>query len=327
MSARVGEPQLISAADFASASLPEAPKEIIGDGQIAIVAAQYGRGKTPLFAHAALEAACSIALTPLGLNSCSGPVLVLDGESNPSLYRAMFARLMHSAAVEQWPQNLHFWFKLDQKLTPGNASFDALARLVAKFQPSLLVPDPLRQFSSGYDLTKPKDALTFMNSLRSLQSEAPKLRIALPHHLTKRDLNSDSGALADDPWAWLERVSGSLALLDHADVRLGFEEENGKLVMAGIKRGVGIVGPWHFEVENDGLGQPCRYRFEDRERSVHARYVAFLQKLPDSYTWQAGRVSLGISDSTMHRFTKAVTEAGLVSQGIDKLYRKVEVRK
>jgi hypothetical protein len=28
-------------------------------------------------------------------------------------------------------------------------------------------------------------------------------------------------------------VSGSLALLDHADVRLGFEEENGKLVLPG----------------------------------------------------------------------------------------------
>ena len=50
------------------------------------------------------------------------------------------------------------------------------------------------------------------------------------------------------------------------------------------------------------------------------------QPLPDSYTWQAGRIILGIGDSTMHRFTKAVLDAGLVAQGTDKTYRKVEVR-
>jgi hypothetical protein len=145
--------------------------------------------------------------------------------------------------------------------------------------------------------------------------------------LKKRDLKGDPIALADDPWAWLERVSGSLALLDHADVRLGFEEENGKLVLAGIKRGVGIVGPWHFEMEENSEGQPCRFRFEDRDRSVIARYAEFLKQLPDSFTWKAGRLILGIAESTMHRFMKAIQAAGLVVQGPDGAYRKLEERK
>ena len=243
MNVRTGDPCFISAAALAETSLPEVQKEIIGDGQIAIIAAQYGRGKTPLFAHLALEGACAVPLTPLGLDSCRGPVMVFDGESNPSSYKEMLARIMRGVEIERWPENLQLWFRLDPSLTPGHASFDSLTRVVAQHQPGLLVLDPLRQFCSGYDLTKPKEAVLFINILRSLQAEAPKLRIGLPHHLTKRDLNTECGALADDPWAWLERVSGSLALLDHADVRLGFEEENGKLVLAGIKRGVGTSWP------------------------------------------------------------------------------------
>jgi hypothetical protein len=327
MTARTGDLRLITAADLAKAILPEVSKEIIGDGQIAIISAQYGRGKTPLLAHMAVEAACSIQLTPFGLETCRAPVIVLDGESNPASYRDTFARLMRAVGIENWPERLQLWFKLDEALTPGNASFDALSRTVAEQQPGFLVLDPLRQFASGYDLLKPKDSLLFVNMLRSLQAEAPKLRIALPHHLTKRDVRADHVALADDPWVWLERVSGSLALLDHVDVRLGFEEENGKLVMAGIKRGVGLVGPWHFEVENDGAGQPCRFRFEDCAHSMKTRYTDFLEKLPDGFTWKAGRLVWGIGESTMHRFMKDAQSAGMLVKGADGVYRRVEVRK
>jgi hypothetical protein len=327
MTARTSDLRLISASDLASAALPEVSSDVIGDGQIAIIAAQYGRGKTPLLAHMALEAACSAPLTPLGLSTCRSPIVVLDGESNPASYRAMFKRLMCAASVEEWPQALRFWFKLDQGLTPGSPSFDNLTRLVASCKPGLVILDPLRQFASGYDLTKTRDALTFMNSLRALQAEAQGLRLTLSHHLTKRDLGADHVALADDPWAWLERVSGSLALLDHADVRLGFEEENGKLVLPGIKRGVGIVGPWHFTLEEDERGEPCRFRFEDREHSILARYAEFLKQLPDTFPWKTAKQLLNISDSTMHRFTKSVLKAGLLVQGPDGAYHKVEVRK
>jgi hypothetical protein len=327
MTAHTGGLKLISGAELASVSLPEVSKQIIGEGEIAVIAAQYGRGKTPLLAHLALEAACGIPLTPLGLITCRSPIVVLDGESNPAWYRVMFKRLMRAASVEEWPESLRFWFKLDPRLTPGVPSFDALSRLVTELQPGALVLDPLRQFSSGYDLVKPSDALRFMNMLRGLQPQAAGVRIVLPHHLTKRDLKGDPIPLADDPWAWLERVSGSLALLDHADVRLGFEEENGKLVLAGIKRGVGIVGPWQFAVEEDEQGEPCRFRFEDREHSIRTRYVGFLAKLPDNFKWTVGRLLLGISESTMHRFVKAVKAAGLLVQDSDGGYRKVEERK
>jgi hypothetical protein len=234
---------------------------------------------------------------------------------------------MLAVGVEQSPDALRFWFKLDQGLTPGDPSFDNMTKLVASLRPGLLVLDPLRQFASGYDLTKTKDALRFMDSLRTLQRATPGLRLTLSHHLTKRDLGADHVALADDPWAWLERVSGSLALLDHADVRLGFEEENGKLVLAGIKRGVGIVGPWHFTLEEDAQGQPCRFRFEDQEHSIRDRYAHFLDKLPDPFTWKTGRLLLDIGESTMHRFVKAAKAAGMLVQGADGVYRKVEVRK
>jgi len=327
MTTRTGDLRLISASELASAPLPEVSSQIIGEGQIAVIAAQYGRGKTPLLAHLALEAACGIPLTPLGLATCRSPIVVLDGESNPAWYRTMFKRLMRAASVEEWPESIRFWFKLDPALTPGIASAHALSRLADELKPGLMVLDPLRQFAYGYDLLRPRDALLFMDTLRTVQAKALGLRIALPHHLTKRDLKGESVALADDPWAWLDRVSGSLALLDHADVRLGFEEENGKLVLAGIKRGVGIVGPWHFEVEEDEQGEPCRFRFENQEHSIRARYGAFLEKLPDAFKWTSGRLLLGISESTMHRFVKATKKAGMLMQGEDGTYRKVEGRK
>jgi hypothetical protein len=255
---------LISGKDLGKAELPPFPKDIIGPGQTAIVAAQYGRGKTPLTAHMALEAACGLPLTPLGLKSCKGPVIVLDAESNSAVYREMFMRLMSAVGVQEWPEPLRFWFRLDEVLTPGGLSLDAVAKLMKQQSPALVVLDPLRKFGGGYDLLKPRDASLFMDVLRGFQSHGTKPRIVLPHHLTKRDLRADQISLADDPWAWLERVSGSLALLDHADVRLGFEEEKGRLVLAGVKRGVGVVGPWYFEVEEDETGEPCRFRFENR---------------------------------------------------------------
>ena len=114
--------RLISGQDLGKAELQRPfPEDIIGPGQIAIVAAQYGRGKTPLTAHMALEAACGIPLTPLGLNSCSGPVVVLDAESNSTAYREMFTRLMLAAGIKEWPAPLHFWFRLDEVLTPANS--------------------------------------------------------------------------------------------------------------------------------------------------------------------------------------------------------------
>ena len=234
---------------------------------------------------------------------------------------------MRAIGIETWPGNLELWFKLDEMLTSGNASFEAISALVTERRPGLLVLDPLRQFSAGYDLTDTRQAVSFMGTLRQLQRKAHGLRILLSHHLTKRDMKREHIALADDPWAWLERVSGSLALLDHADVRLGFEEENGKVVLAGIKRGVGVVGPWHFEMEENDDGQPCRFRFENREHSIKARYANFLEKLPESFTWKAGRLVLDIAESTMHRFLKDAKAAGMLVQGTDGGYRKVEVRK
>ncbi len=86
---------LITATDLASAMLPEVSTEIIGDGQIAVIAAQYGRGKTPLLTHMALEAACAVPLTPLGLSTCRSPIVVLDGETGP-------AAQMHYDSGSSW---------------------------------------------------------------------------------------------------------------------------------------------------------------------------------------------------------------------------------
>ena len=68
---------------------------------------------------------------------------------------------------------------------------------------------------------------------------------------------------------------------------------------------------------------------DSRTESIVSEHDTLLcwRSCPDCYTWQAGRVILGTADSTMHRFTEAVKGAGLVVQGADKAYRKVEVRK
>jgi hypothetical protein len=118
-----------------------------------------------------------------------------------------------------------------------------------------------------------------------------------------------------------------LALLDHADVRLGFEEEKGKLVLAGIKRGIGAVGPWHFVTEEDAHGQACRFLFESKDSSIRTRYFEWFPQLPDTFTWTEGRRALGAAESTMSRFLKASKAAGMLTQEPDGVYRKVEVRK
>lgn len=332
MSTQPNRPQpnrltLIRASELDAANLPDPPKEIIGEGQIAILAATFGRGKTPLLAQMLLEAACSVPLTPLGLSSCRRPVMVLDYETTATLYRQMLRRVAAGMGIRALPESLLAWFRLDGILTPGIPAQSEVRRVVAERKPGLLVIDPLRSYAHGLDLMKPDIALSVVNSFRELQNAAPGLRIISSHHLRKRDLSGPQVRLSDDPWDWLMRVSGSLALLDHVDVRLGFEEADGKLVLAGIKRGVGVVGPWYFEVVKDENGEPCGFRFEDaRESGLNERQRELLDKLPQTFTWGAVEVILETGPSTVSRLLKAAMQEGLVRKE-GKGYVKVEARK
>jgi hypothetical protein len=132
-------------------------------------------------------------------------------------------------------------------------------------------------------------------------------------------------SLSSDPFDWMMRVSGSLALLDHVDVRLGMEEESGKLILGGIKRGVGVVGPWSFEPILNDRDEPSGYQFDDCKAVLSYNHQKLWQLLPEVFTWGQAKDNLSIADSSLKRLLDAAKP--LLERTPDGGYKKLAVWK
>lgn len=60
--------------------------------------------------------------------------------------------------------------------------------------------------------------------LSRLRRSRPRLAIMLVHHLRKRDMNAPV-SLREDPYTWVESVSGHHALVGHVDCCWGLDRE------------------------------------------------------------------------------------------------------
>ena len=127
----------------------------------------------------------------------------------------------------------------DQGVAIGNGGMSNFVKLVEFADPDVVVIDTWRLFVGG-DENKPETAIKGLKALARLRRGKPRLAFILVHHLRKERLESPV-RLRDDPYTWIESVSGHHALVGHADACYGLEHEitgvtDELIVFAGISR-------------------------------------------------------------------------------------------
>lgn len=104
----------------------------------------------------------------------------------------------------------------------------------------MLVIDTWRLLLGSVDENKAQVVVNGLTQLSKLRKRRPGLAIILIHHLRKQFANNPV-SLREDPYTWIESVSGHHALVGHVDAAFGLEREiaaDGEqlLVFGGVAR-------------------------------------------------------------------------------------------
>jgi hypothetical protein len=106
----------------------------------------------------------------------------------------------------------------------GETGFSQLEQLIDKAEADVLIVDTWRLFLGAVDENKAEVVVGGLRSLSRLRSLRRNLSIMLVHHLRKQYANAPV-SLRDDPYTWIESVSGHHALVGHVDACFGLDRE------------------------------------------------------------------------------------------------------
>jgi hypothetical protein len=95
---------------------------------------------------------------------------------------------------------------------------------VERVEPTILIIDTWRLLIGPVDENKSEKVLDGLKKLSQLRIKRPSMVIIIVHHLRKQGLDTGT-RLRDDPYSWVESVSGHHALVGHVDWCYGLERE------------------------------------------------------------------------------------------------------
>lgn len=234
--------QLYTLDSLRAANLPK-PQPIVegllNEGETILLVGRPKVGKSRLTQQLAL--ALSRAQAYLGHYpiTTARRVLVIDLENRPAGAKARFDAM--SAPEES---DNHIYVYAPETLAQGGVDttpqgIQRLNELIARANPDVLIIDTWRLLVGGNE----NDASVVVAALKALSDvrrQRPRLAIILVHHLRKEQFDR-SVKLREDPFAWVENVSGHHALVSHVDACYGLEREldsNGEelIVFGGVAR-------------------------------------------------------------------------------------------
>lgn len=313
---------------------------LLFDGSINMAAGTNTIGKTPLV----LGLAVAVAADRPWLNRAvsPGPVIYCDAETPALRFNTMLQDLSRHAGLEAPPPDLYTLSMSWSVPADGMNLYERLKRLVALVRPKLVVIDPWRVHFPKAE-TKSEETMTVLEFMRGCLRDYGTSWIVL-HHLRKPDRTGQAPKLEDDPHEWLREVSGSIALANHCDARIGIDltsAAGADLVIGGLLRGYGPIPPVLLKRVFSEDGDPQGYE----ALTGKGRLTASDRKAYDDLA-TAGirfkdvkRVLGGNSDSKANAFIercaslqilKAVGEAGTRRRTYEKVgegaeaYRQVE---
>lgn len=167
-------------------------------------------------------------------------VLLLDFENRAVVAQDRFRKM---SAAHEADQNIFIYAPetlIQNGVSLDGSGFANLLELVDVLAPDVLIIDTWRLLIGAADENRSEAVLTGLIQLSSLRAGRPQLVVVLVHHLRKQDRNAPVN-LRDDPYGWVESVSGHHALVGHVDCVWGLERELDKqgdelIVFGGIAR-------------------------------------------------------------------------------------------
>jgi hypothetical protein len=303
-------------------------------GDIGLIAARPGTGKTPLVTQLAV---CLASGAPfLGLETHQVKVGILDLESNPERHRQTLTTIAAGLKVDQAAlgngmdvfvrgnpndPNSRELDRALRQLATSKKRFSWLGNLLAEREYHLLVIDTALAFfqAKSSDEVAVRQIMAGVSDLRLIP---PYPAIFLILHLRKRDKRFKGPSLLEDPQGWTEEVLGTVVWCASSDVRLGLEahDDEGRTVFGGYRRGEGEVAPKILQPHLDEVSGRPLYFEPVPTASIAAAVLSSAQssallKLPaDRWVSFKDIVDLGIAKSTASRLIHRAESTGLLER-------------
>jgi hypothetical protein len=300
----------------ADATAPDVIEGWIKAASVNIVVGDSGLGKTPLVLQLGLAAAAGVPV--LGRRTQQGRVLYFDGESGRADFLQQLERITgHLGLPGGVPSDFLMWSPNWANGATAIALGKQIEMFVGRARPALCIIDPLRVYwplaEKGTD-----DAVAMVATLRNLAREHGTA-FAVVHHVRKTNQKGPRPDLEACPSMWLQEAAGSRALVNQTDLRLGVDvcgrADAADLVVAGLLRGAGTVGPLYLRRHHDAGGVPAGYDLAQDVELLNTRDREAFRRLPARFKFAVAKRELGgNSDSNTARLLQRCQSLGLVEK-------------
>jgi hypothetical protein len=221
---------------------------LIREGDIAVLAGNYGKGKSPVIADLTIH--LINGRDWCGRKVSQRPIVAFDFETPATDYKRTIRLISDHRRVQapRVPDDLAIYLERDAPDEPATKQLlDALAKPGSKPRMDLIESalehkpnavvfiDPVAMI---FSTLKQADILSLYRDFRNVLHRFRHAAIVCTFNLRKLDRKNGRANLLSDPREWLEEVSGSLDILNRCDARLGIETHNDDVrVINGIVRG------------------------------------------------------------------------------------------
>jgi hypothetical protein len=283
---------------------------------IILEAGRSGEGKSPWNLQLAISLDLGLPFLdfPTGKRITS---LICSGEDSPIDTLAQIERqTRHLTGCTQTPPGV---LVFSANAFPEHFNLTDLEKRIALFRPGIVFLDPAIHFFPS--LESGADAVDAAYSLLRSWEKKYGCVFVLVHHLIKglheRENYEPLCACYPQPRKWFDHVRGTSALVNYADLRIGFDvSDSGALHVGGYKRATGNLPlVWLDRASEPDDATPLAYtRLYDEAMLSPAKRNAY-HKLPDPFTpADVKSLTTWKHDSQVHSFINDLAGLGLVRQ-------------
>lgn len=236
-------------------------EDILPLKQIAIMAGDSGLGKTPLAIQMAVCVAAGIPF--LGKKCKKGNVIYVDCENTPQSFYRIAKNISEALGLSEIPEGL-------RRLELPN-DLQMLASM-KEHKAKLLIIDTLRYIDKDAE-TESSKAMNRLGWFKSINALPDAPAVLFIHHLKKLNEEYKRPKLEDENielLTWMQYTSGTLALINQSDARIGFDSTKGEgdVVIRSYCRGIEDMGPIYLKRKINLDGEVVAY-----EKVLHPRKI------------------------------------------------------
>lgn len=306
---------------------------LIPSRSVSILVGRSGLGKSSLMYQAGICVASGLSF--LGRRVRKGQVLLVDYENGIDAMLDMAERISAYLGLKATPpeQELGFFSIFNAPETFG-AEGRKLMDMLCDLKPQLVIVDSLSSFDPDAE-TKNSFASKLLSKCRKLLAGQRGTSVLFVHHLRKEPKRAEDsvGPLeAANLSQWFQQVRGASALVNGSDARLAVgeiygraaEKSNVALVLRGLMRVRGEVGPLYLARDFDDDQEPRGYRplvgselFFDEERERAYR------KLPPKFMFAEAKRAYGREDQATADWLRRGVSLGVFRKISRGLYEKL----